>query len=139
MTADLPQPVEQLHLLLAEVQRLVHHQPGDRLPAARVGGAPLVMTVRGVMTMMTVTHLVCDIVPRVGQEAGQGELVHTCRVPSVLHLETILSFSQVIIITWVSLDTSLWRLEGVAPGSGVSPLSCSITATPTTPPGCSCA
>ena len=41
--------------------------------------------------------------------------------------------------TWVSLDTSLWRLEGVAPESGVSPLTWSITATPTTPPGCSCA
>ena len=37
--------MEELHLLLAEVQRLVHHEPGDRLPAARVGGAPLIMTV----------------------------------------------------------------------------------------------
>ena len=37
----LPQTVEQLHLLLAEVERLVHHGPGDGLPAARVGGAPL--------------------------------------------------------------------------------------------------
>ena len=50
------------------------------------------------MTMMTMTHLVSDKVPRVRQEAGQGELVHTRRVPSILHLVTILSYRKVIII-----------------------------------------
>ena len=39
-------------------------------------------------------NLVCDIVPSVGQEAGQGELVHTGRVPSVLHLNTILGHTS---------------------------------------------
>ena len=54
LDTDLSQPVEELHLLLTEVQRLVHHEPGDRLPAARVGGAPLIMRVMmtGIMTVI---------------------------------------------------------------------------------------
>lgn len=67
---SLSQTLEHLHLLSAEVQRLVHHHPGHRLPAARVGGAPLVG----------------HVVPGVGQEAGEGHLVNPGRVSSVLDL-----------------------------------------------------
>ena len=66
----LPQLVEHLHLLPADVQGFVHHDPGDGLPAAGVGGAALVG----------------DVVPRVGQEAGQGDLVQPSSVPPVLDL-----------------------------------------------------
>ena len=54
LDTDLSEPMEELHLLLTEVQRLVHHEPGDCLPAARVCGAPLIMTVIMTVMMMTV-------------------------------------------------------------------------------------
>ena len=66
----LPQLVEHLHLLPADVERFVDEDPGDGLPAPGVGGAALVG----------------DVVPRVGQEAGQGELVHPGAVSPVLDL-----------------------------------------------------
>ena len=60
-------------------------------------------------------NLVCDIVPSVGQEAGQGELVHTGRVPSVLHLNTILGHtSQSPVLVVARLVSGTW--------SGHSPL-----------------
>ena len=60
LDTDLSEPVEELHFLLAEVQRFVHHEPGDRLPAARVGGAPLIMRVVmvTVIIMMILTSYV---------------------------------------------------------------------------------
>ena len=69
-TVALAQLVEHLHLLPAHVQRLVEEQPGDGLPAAGVGGAALVR----------------DVVHSVGQQAGQGELVHPGAVSPVLDL-----------------------------------------------------
>ena len=67
---SLSEALEHLHLLLAEIQRLVHDNPGDCLPAAGVGGATLIG----------------HIVPGVGEEAGQGELVHPGGVTPVLDL-----------------------------------------------------
>ena len=67
---SLSEALEHLHLLLAEIQRLVHDNPGDCLPAAGVGGAALIG----------------HIVPSVGEEAGQGELVDPGGVTPVLDL-----------------------------------------------------
>ena len=69
----LPQLVEHLQLLLADVDWLVHHHPGGGLPAAREGGAALIG----------------DVVSSVGHDAAQGELVDPGCVPPVLHVDQL--------------------------------------------------
>ena len=80
----LSQSVEHLQLLPGHVDRLVHQDPGGRLPAAGERGAALVR----------------DVVRRARQDVGQGEVVDSRVLTAVLDVlqfggdqsETLVSF-----------------------------------------------